>query len=125
MNKLHEFFHSFYPSDYKDNWETQQCAGHYGQKYMGSASAIFPYLVCSDGFRMSVQGHFGAYSRPRDDFADEYAMVEIMCKPEPEFAEWESTQVDDENIYGYVPVETVLSVIEKHGGIKSPTPEAK
>ena len=118
---VNAFFRQFYPSDYASAWETRHCAGSYGRAYNGVVPdrRIFPEIVCADGFRMSVQGHFGAYSHPREDFADEYSAVEVMTAPdaEPLFAEHHGSTCDEYSLYGYVPVGVVLAIIEKHGGI--------
>ena len=80
---------------------------------------VFPRMICKDGFSMSVQGHYGAYSSPRDDFADSYATVEIgyPSAAEPLLMERaENPENPTETVYGYVPIATVLEIIEKHGG---------
>ena len=85
-----------------------------------------PYVVCKDGFEMSVQCGQSLYSSPRD-VAKRYREVEIgfPSVPEPliaEYAEdWEIEGDDDpklcETVYGYVPVRLVNKVLKKHGGI--------
>lgn len=122
MDILNEFFHRHYPIDAQTAWKLRSCGGNYGREYVGDRSAnrpIFPEIVCADGFRFSAQGHFGAYSHPRDDFADEYATVEVMTAPdaEPMFIECDGHTNDEYSLYGYVPINVVLAVIEKHGGI--------
>ena len=79
-------------------------------------------VICADGFRMSVQGHEGAYCEPRLNNQKKYNLVEIgfPSKEEPLIMPW----VEDESrptgtIYGYVPVEIVTNVIVKHGGLVS------
>lgn len=113
-------FRKFYPADWDSNWETEYCAGSYNRRYQGDrnlVSTIFPAMICADGFTMSVQGHFGAYSEPRDDFAKHYNSVEIMCPAEPLLEVHGGHACGDEMIYGYVPIETVAKIIEKHGGL--------
>ena len=80
-------------------------------------------LHCNDGFSMSVQAHYGAYCSPRVDPSetDYYFKVEIGFHSEKE--ELIMKYVEDydnpkETVYGYVTVEVVQEVIEKHGGIK-------
>ena len=85
-----------------------------------------PYVICKDGFTMSVQCGQSLYSSPKD-VAQRYKEVEIgfPSAPEPliaEYAEdWEIEGDDDpklcETVYGYVPVKLVNKVIKKHGGI--------
>lgn len=124
---VNDFFRKHYPADYATAWETKWCAGGTGRTYTGEAreQRIFPEMVCSDGFKMSVQGHFGAYSYPRDDFADHYDQVEIMCHADPILDESGGHEVDGEKVYGYVPIATVLRVIESHGGLALSNGERK
>lgn len=89
-------------------------------------------MVCEDGFSMSVQGHHGAYSYPRDDFADRYDQVEIymVSAPDQILNEQEDarnqylgfdkteTRAGMDNPMGYVPVEVVERVISAHGGLR-------
>ena len=78
-----------------------------------------PYLICKDGFAMSVQASDTHYSEPKG-LADEYSEVEIGYPSGVEDLIMDYCE-DDENpcgtVYGYVPVELVDRVIEKHGGI--------
>ena len=78
-----------------------------------------PYLICKDGFTMSVQASDTHYSEPKC-LADEYSEVEIGFPSDVESLIMDYCE-DDENpcgtVYGYVPVELVDRVIEKHGGI--------
>ena len=117
---VNEYFKRFYPADHAEQWETCYLSCGSGRRYTGNlASNIFPRMVCADGFEMSVQGHFGAYSSPRDDFANEYSAVEIMCAQVDDFGGGEPC--DSEFVYAYVPVQTVNAFIEKHGGL-APAP---
>ena len=82
---------------------------------------IRPAVECADGFKMSVQASKYHYCDPRINlWSGQYNEVEIgfPSEEEPlinEYAEspgeWTGT------VYGYVPVEIVDAVIEKHGGI--------
>lgn len=119
---VNEFFRQHYPPDAFTAWQMRSLgAGSYGREYTGdrSNSAVFPEMECADGFKMSVQGHYGAYSFPRDDFAENYSQLEIMCPREPVFEELErGYDVGDARIYPYVPVEIVERAIAAHGGMK-------
>lgn len=80
-------------------------------------------LHCNDGFSMSVQAHAGAYCTPRvhSTETDHYFKVEIGYPSEREELIMEYADDYDDptaTVYGYVPVEVVKEVIEKHGGIK-------
>lgn len=125
MSVVNEFFRKYYPADWDSAWATRSLgAGSYGREYTGDRDAnsrIFPEMECADGFKMSVQGHYGAYSYPRDDFADRYLQVEIMCRREEAFEELgRGYDVGEERIYPYVPVEVVERAIAAHGGLAIP-----
>ena len=88
-------------------------------------STRLPHIVCTDGFRMSVQVGFNLYSTPKK-VAKRYSAVEIgfPSEHEPlieEYADcytFEELDIDFTNtVYGYVPVKIVDKVLKKHGGI--------
>jgi len=92
-------------------------------------STRLPQIVCSDGFKMSVQVGFSLYSTPKK-VAKRYSAVEIgyPSDHEPlieEYAECytlyssiEELDIDFTNtVYPYVPVKIVDKVLRKHGGI--------
>ena len=84
---------------------------------------IVKRLYCNDGFSMSVQAHDGAYCSPRTDpaYTDYYFEVEVGFPSEREELLMEYVEGYDNptgTVYGYVPVEVVQEVIEKHGGSK-------
>lgn len=119
---VNEFFRAHYPSDWDSAWATRSLgAGSYGREYTGDRDAnsrIFPEMICADGFKMSVQGHYGAYSFPRDDFADRYLQVEILCRREAAFEDLgRGYDVGEDRIYPYVPIQVVEQVIAAHGGL--------
>lgn len=80
-----------------------------------------PRLYCNDGYSISVQASAYHYCSPRLNGAQDYESVELgfpNMKDEliKEYAEgWDYT----ETVYGYVPIEVVERLIEKHGGIKT------
>ena len=86
-----------------------------------------PRIVCKDGFSMSVQAGVGIYSLPRANLKNGiYTAVEIGFPSEKEdlickYAE--NPNYYTETVYGYVPIEVVEAVIEKHGGMKSEVKE--
>lgn len=118
---VNAYFRRFYPEPLdRKKFEFDTILG--GMWYYNdcSVSKIFPPLKCADGFSISVQGHRGAYSCPRDDFADEYTAVEcgFPSAHEPLLDEYQEGDGDPtDTVYGYVPVSVVLAVIEKHGGL--------
>ena len=88
-------------------------------------STRLPHIVCTDGFRMSVQVGYSLYSEPKK-VAKRYSKVEIgyPSEHEPlieEYAEcytFEELDIDfTDTIYPYVPVKIVDKVLKKHGGI--------
>ena len=117
---VNNYFRRFYPAqiDLSKFYPRSGIGGSIMREYTDkSVSNIFPSIVCADGLTMSVQGHYGAYSHPRDDFAEHYYAVEILGPAVEEFAKFKSDTVDNETLYAYVPVRIVVAVIEKHGGL--------
>jgi len=83
-----------------------------------------PWIKCVDGFGMSVQARSSAMCKPKRTMSDgDYTHVEIGFPTMKEelimeyiynfFAEPDPTDA----VYGYVPIEIVDQVIEKHGGM--------
>ena len=85
----------------------------------GMTSSHTPYVICKDGFEMSVQAGQSLYSDPRD-VVDSYEEAEIGY-PSEEESLITSYAEDNENlcdtVYGYVPCSIIDQVIDKHGGI--------
>jgi hypothetical protein len=77
---------------------------------------IMPPIECADGLTLSVQASRHHYCMPRVDDADYYTEVEIGF-PNQYIPELEVFS-DGGGVYGYVPVEVVNEILEKHGGIK-------
>lgn len=78
-----------------------------------------PRVQCADGYSVSVQAGFCLYSSPRAD-ADHYTKVELgyPSHVDDELLLYAENPNDPTNtVYGYVPVELVDRVIQKHGGI--------
>ena len=87
-------------------------------------SNVFPAMEFADGVTLSVQGHYGAYSQPRDDFAENYSKVECgfpSARIEELMPYIDGGEKSDplQSVYGYVPVEVVEKIITKHGGLKT------
>lgn len=118
---INAYFHRFYPTNL-DPERFRFCDMVMGEEYDAPddetrRKRIFPAIVCADGFVMSVQGHFGAYSRPKDDFADKYENFEVLCPEEPLLSGYMDTDLGDRGVnHAHVPLDVVLAVIEKHGG---------
>lgn len=82
---------------------------------------VRPHVICADGFRVSIQAGYGLYSMPRNNLENgEYEAVELGFPSEPDELIKEYAECEDYTmtVYGYVPIEVVEQLIEKHGGIK-------
>ena len=78
-----------------------------------------PLLVCADGFNLSVQASETYYCKPRDNDGP-YTHVEIgfPSDVEPELMPYvEDVERPLDTVYAQVPIEVVLAVINKHGGL--------
>ena len=81
-------------------------------------------IVCADGFTMSVQASDFHYCDPRSDYGP-YTTAEVgfPSEKDPElekFAEDPDALIESgavQTVYGYVPVEVIMDVIERHGGM--------
>lgn len=125
MDIVNTFFKKFYPPEDKlldaEREFNGMCGGIMVSVRIDGFENVFPRMECTDGFSMSVQGHYGAYSTPRDDFADSYSRVEVGYPSEAEellVPYCGDASCPTETVYGYVPISVVEAVIEKHGGIK-------
>lgn len=79
-----------------------------------------PHVECADGFKVSIQASRNHYCSPRVDGDIIYDEVELGYPntEEPELLEYaEDPDRLKSTVYGYVPVELVNKIIEKHGGI--------
>lgn len=118
---VNAFFKCFYPADWQDMSRYSYSGVCGGREYKDRVvKTVFPSMVCTDGLSMSVQGHMGAYSEPRDDFSEQYTSVEIMASNDADealnaYADYDFG--DGRRIFAYVPVEIVGQVIERHGGL--------
>lgn len=79
-----------------------------------------PYVICKDGYKISIQANRHMYCVPKRNRADSYSRVELGYPNREDdliadYAEvpWDIRQC----IFGYVPVEIVDRLLEKHGGI--------
>lgn len=79
-----------------------------------------PRLCCNDGFSISVQASEFHYCEPRRNGVQDYESVELgFPSVEDELINEyaEDCMNYTETVYGYVPIEIVEKLIEKHGGI--------
>lgn len=76
-------------------------------------------IRCADGFSMSVQASSTAYSTPRNNVGP-YTTAEVGFPSQEEdlLIEYADNRMEPtETVYGYVPRQTIVNVIVKHGGI--------
>lgn len=79
-------------------------------------------LYCNDGYSISVQASGFHYCEPRLNGVQDYESVELGFPSMEdelinEYAEDDSDYTG--TVYGYVPIEIVEELINKHGGIKA------
>ena len=108
---------------HKQNRVDAPLAPHLDRIYRDPICAI----ECNDGFHISVQASEYAYCSPRVTADTEYFRFEcgFPSGPVPELAEWKDGDKDDrstdmDTVYGYVPVQEIVKLVEAHGGIKGP-----
>lgn len=92
----------------------------------GERWCIRPGMECADGFTISVQASKIHYCSPRINGADQYENVELGFPnmEEPLITDYAENPDDlTHTVYGYVPIEVVNKLIEKHGGIVNQTTE--
>lgn len=82
------------------------------------AGKLLPKLRCADGFQMSVQVGACHYCSPRADTGP-WSAVEVGFPSERDerlmpYAEDDSDPTD--TVYGWVPVDVVVDVVNAHGG---------
>ena len=78
-------------------------------------------VICKDGFSFSVQAHEGGYCTPKEDNAESYTEVEIGFPDAEEYVlkpYCEDPTDPTGTVYGYVPIDLVRHLIDKHGGIE-------
>ena len=80
-----------------------------------------PRLYCNDGYSISVQASEFHYCSPRLNGLQDYKSVELgYPSAEDELINEYAEGMDyTDTVYGYVPIEVVEKLIEKHGGIKT------
>ena len=82
-----------------------------------SKSDLIPSHTCKDGFKISIQGHYGAYSKPREECSNIYQYESMEIKTSEQVESLKKYQDgEDSTIYGYVPLELIEALIVEHGG---------
>jgi len=86
----------------------------------GYVVQVLPCIKCVDGFSFSVQASKNHYCYPKDnDGPWESFEIGFPSKDEPMLHPYMDTLHDDptQNVYACVPIDIVLLVIRRHGGI--------
>lgn len=85
---------------------------------------IRPRVTCKDGYEISIQASRLHYCNPRENFLEEYESVELGYPNRyDELIDEYAEDFDDDGkactntVFGFVPIEIVEKLIEKHGGI--------
>ena len=106
----------------KNNLKVTHPAEEYSSMNHMLTVSRLPHIVCSDGFKMSVQVGYSLYSTPKK-VAKRYSEVEIgyPSEHEPLIEKYVESIYEDpdytDTVYPYVPVKVVNQVLKKHGGI--------
>lgn len=77
-------------------------------------------IVCNDGFTMSVQASVSHYCTPRDNDGP-YTTLEVGFPSDYEdlmMPYAEDLDSPTQTVYPMVPIDIVVQVVEKHGGLK-------
>lgn len=84
------------------------------------AGVIRPYIICKDGYTMSVQANSCLYCMPEEDCLEKYNEYEVRgetSKKIKEFEKWVNNSEDEYPLYAYVPEEEIIKLINKHNGL--------
>ena len=108
MDKINEFL--------KNNYNGHMAKGLYG---VVEIPEVTKRIECKDGFSISVQANDSAYCTPRRNKAWPYSNVELgyPSKLDDLIEDYSEEPGTTRTVYGYVPIEIVNQLIEKHGGI--------
>lgn len=91
-----------------------------GLYFVGKMLSTRPKVICKDGFKISIQASEVHYCSPRTSEVVIYDEVELGYPSEKESLIMEYAEDDGDptkTVYGFVPVEIVDKMLEKHGGI--------
>lgn len=89
------------------------------QKMLQTSTRIIPVMKCYDGFSMSVQAGEYHYCSPRNSVGP-YTSVEVGFPSERVESLMEYAEQPDKptgTVYGWVPIEVIVDIINEHGGI--------
>ena len=91
------------------------------QEHQTLKNLVVPKIICKDGYMFSVQASKYHYCTPRTANGFPYTHFEIgypSGREETLMGYAEDKDRPTDTVYGYVPLKTVLEVIEAHGGMK-------
>jgi len=102
---------------------TKEQLDYYFENYFVRTSSDFcehrPLVICKDGFSVSIQASQYHYSHPRITSKGPFNAFELgfPSDAEPLLDPYQESDEDPTTcVYGYVPVEIVVAILEKHGG---------
>jgi len=95
----------------------EELVTHVTQNHEERYNPTAPVFKCDDGYVVSIQAGQWAYSIPRRDSEDSYESYELgFPNRSDELLDEYAENIDDltETVYGYVPADVVLALINKH-----------
>ena len=106
--------------------ETKESFLQYWISLEDKEGLIKPRIYCNDGFSVSCQAHFGSYCDSRkwetmEDIIDMElgfpSQVDDLLIPYADLPYDKQTDLTD-TVYPSTPIDVIVSLINKHGGIK-------
>jgi len=88
--------------------------------FKSQGKRVIPKMKCEDGFTMSVQASNTHYCTPRIE-SGPWTAFEIGYPSQKEDLIMKYAETPEEptnTVYGHVPLNVVIKVIKKHGGLK-------
>lgn len=106
---------------FADNYNVTNVETYDGERFVYLDKR--PRVVCKDGFTISIQASDYHYCTPRETFKPRegktYSSVELGYPSMKDDLITFYAEDDDytNTVYGWVPVDIVVKLLEKHGGI--------
>lgn len=92
----------------------------YYNAFGGALEKPRKHAECADGFKVSIQASEFHYCTPRINGAEKYESVELGFPNQADdliMIYAEDPEDPTETVYGFVPIDIVNQLVEKHGGI--------